>query len=65
MEDLNLDGMTIHKAKGLEADNVFVLNEAKVTKDFRNSPEQQTQEYNLSYISITRAKNTLYLVKED
>ena len=56
---------SIHKAKGLEADNVFVLNEAKVTKDFRNSPEQQTQEYNLSYISITRAKNTLYLVKED
>ena len=55
---------SIHKAKGLEAENVFVLNEAKVCTDFRNSIEQQEQEKNLSYISITRAKNTLYLVKE-
>ena len=56
---------SVHKAKGLEAENVFVLNEAKVVKDFRNSPEQQKQEENLSYISITRAKQNLYLVKED
>lgn len=55
---------SVHKAKGLEAENVFVLNEAKVCADFRNSIEQQEQEKNLSYISITRAKNTLYLVKE-
>lgn len=55
---------SVHKAKGLEAENVFVLNEAKVCTDFRNSIEQQEQEKNLSYISITRAKNTLYLVKE-
>lgn len=55
---------TVHKAKGLEADNVFVLNEGKVVKDFRNSLEQQFQEKNLSYISITRSKHNLYLVKE-
>ena len=55
---------SVHKAKGLEAENVFVLNEAKVCTDFRNSIEQQEQEKNLSYISITRAKDTLYLVKE-
>ena len=55
---------SVHKAKGLEAENVFVLNEAKINYDFRNSKEQNIQEKNLSYISITRAKNGLYLVKE-
>jgi superfamily I DNA/RNA helicase len=55
---------SVHKAKGLEAPNVFVLNEAKVCKDPRNSWEQNEQEKNLSYISITRAMNNLYLVRE-
>lgn len=55
---------SIHKAKGLEATNVFVLNEAKINYDFRNSKEQNIQEKNLSYIATTRAKKGLYLVKE-
>ena len=55
---------SVHKAKGLEAENVFVLNEGKITYDFRQSKEQNVQEKNLSYISMTRAKNGLYLVKE-
>lgn len=55
---------SVHKAKGLEARQVFVLNEAKVCRDFRNSPEQQQQEINLAYISVTRATETLYLVRE-
>ena len=55
---------SVHKAKGLEAPNVFVLNEGKICKDVRNSVEQNEQERNLSYISFTRAKNKLYLVKE-
>lgn len=55
---------SIHKAKGLEATNVFVLNEAKINYDFRNSKEQNVQEKNLSYIATTRAKEVLYLVKE-
>lgn len=55
---------SVHKAKGLEADNVFVLNEGKICRDVRNSPEMQQQEKNLSYISLTRAKNKMYLVKE-
>lgn len=55
---------SVHKAKGLEAPNVFVLNEAKACKDPRNSWEQNEQEKNLSYISITRAMDKLYLVKE-
>ena len=55
---------SIHKAKGLEATNVFVLNEAKINYDFRNSKEQNIQEKNLSSIATTRAKQGLYLVKE-
>lgn len=55
---------SIHKAKGLEATNVFVLNEAKINYDFKNSKEQNIQEKNLSYIATTRAKEGLYLVKE-
>lgn len=55
---------SVHKAKGLESQNVFVLNEAKVCFDPRNSFDLNQQEKNLSYISLTRAKNTIYLVKE-
>ena len=54
---------SIHKAKGLEADNVFVLNEAKYEYLPFASPEQNQQEKNLSYIATTRARNGLYLVK--
>lgn len=56
---------SVHKAKGLEADNVFVLNEGKVCYIPMNSKEQNIQEKNLSYISITRAKENLYLVREE
>lgn len=56
---------SVHKAKGLEAPNVFVLNEAKVCNDFRMSPEQREQEVNLAYISVTRAMENLYLVVEE
>ena len=53
---------SIHKAKGLEAENVFVLNEAKWEYRPYASPEQNQQEKNLSYIAMTRAKIGLYLV---
>ena len=53
---------SIHKAKGLEAENVFVLNEARWEYRPYASSEQNQQEKNLSYIAMTRAKNGLYLV---
>lgn len=64
-DDESVRVTSVHKAKGLEADNVFVLNEAKVCFNPMNSKEQNIQERNLSYISITRAKENLYLVRED
>lgn len=56
---------SVHKAKGLEANQTFVLNEAKICADSRKTWEQNKQEENLSYISVTRAKQNLYLVRED
>ena len=54
---------SIHQAKGLEADNVFVLNEAKEFFEFARTSEQRQQEKNLSYVALTRAKKNLYLVR--
>lgn len=55
---------SIHKAKGLEADNVFVLNRGNWTERYGQTKEQLQQEKNLSYIAWTRAKDKLYLVGE-
>lgn len=49
---------TVHKAKGRERDNVFVL---KYTlKDGQNQEEN-----NIAYVAYTRAKKNLYLVSKD
>jgi superfamily I DNA/RNA helicase len=48
---------SVHKSKGLEADRVFVL------KDTLKAHSQE--ELNITYVAITRAKNTLvYVTKE-
>ena len=54
---------SIHQAKGLEANNVFILNEAREFFEFARTSEQRQQEKNLSYVALTRAKENLYLVK--
>jgi len=46
---------TVHKAKGLERDRVFLL-----TSTFR--PSRSTEEANIWYVAVTRAKQELYLV---
>lgn len=50
---------TIHKSKGLEADNVFIL-------PYKSKPEKsdkaKQEERNLLYVQITRAKQKLYWV---
>lgn len=47
---------TIHKAKGLEADHVYLLRPDLCPSPFATTPEQRQQELNLLYVAITRAK---------
>jgi DNA helicase-2/ATP-dependent DNA helicase PcrA len=56
---------TIHKAKGLESDNIFALRADLVPSKYALQPWQQVQERNLQYVMITRAKSKLvYLTDE-
>jgi len=48
--------MTIHKAKGLESDNVYFYQPHLVKKD------ENEQEKNLYYIALTRSKNKLFFI---
>jgi len=52
---------TIHKAKGLEADRVFLLDVDRVQLPARTE-WQAKQEANLHYVALTRSKEALYLV---
>jgi len=54
---------TIHRAKGDQADRVFLLGSDSlpfIKKAKQNWQKQQ--EYNLQYVALTRAKQALYLV---
>lgn len=51
---------SIHRAKGLEADRVVIVAPEKLTLVRRdNKPWQVTQELNLAYIAVTRARQEL------
>lgn len=54
---------SIHQAKGKEWDRVFILNNAKVFRELAKTADQAQQESNLSYVALTRSKDTLFLVK--
>ncbi len=55
---------TIHKAKGLESDNVFLLNRSLIPSKYAETEDQLVQEQNLLYIAITRAKKSFIYCKE-
>ncbi len=48
---------TVHKAKGLEADNVYILATERMPHPFGNKEEN-----NICYVAITRAKKNLFFV---
>ena len=57
--------MTIHSAKGLEFENVFLIGMEESVFSHRNSfesREELEEERRLCYVAITRAKKHLYLV---
>ena len=54
---------TIHRAKGLEADRVFILDSWLLPSKYAKKPWQRVQENNLIYVAITRAKKSLFYVE--
>lgn len=54
---------TIHRAKGLESDRVFVLRPDLLPHPMAKQEWEQDQETNLKYVAITRAMKTLVWVK--
>ena len=55
---------TIHKAKGLEADNVYIVCKHLMPSNRAKKDWEIRQEYNLMYVAYTRAKNILGFVDE-
>lgn len=53
---------TVHKAKGKEAERVFIINFHEMPCRWAKSDWQQQQEINLIYVAVTRAKSHLGLV---
>lgn len=71
IEDLFSDGRssvvlsTIHRAKGLEENRVFILEPEKLPLKWANQKDWQfTQEKNLEYVALTRAKDVLYFIAD-
>ncbi|WP_430967363.1 UvrD-helicase domain-containing protein [Spongiimicrobium sp. 2-473A-2-J] len=57
---------TIHTAKGLEANRVFILDFEKLPLKRPEQKEwEKIQENNLKYVAITRAKEELFLVSSE
>jgi superfamily I DNA/RNA helicase len=55
---------TIHKAKGLEAENVYILCHSTMPSKLAVHNWEKLQEQNLMYVAYTRAKNLLGFVSE-
>lgn len=55
---------TIHKAKGLEADNVYILCNSTMPSKLATKKWEIEQERNLMYVAYTRPKNKLCFVSE-
>jgi superfamily I DNA/RNA helicase len=53
---------TVHKAKGLEFDRVFIIRPDLMPHPMAKLGWQIEQEYNILYVAVTRAKHELYFV---
>ncbi len=53
---------TMHGSKGMEFDNVFIMNAVEGNIPHERSPKGDEGERRLFYVGVTRAKNDLYIV---
>lgn len=53
--------MTMHKSKGLESDNVYIIRLDLLPSRYAQTEEQLLQEKNLKYVAFTRAKKKLVI----
>jgi hypothetical protein len=57
---------TIHRAKGLEYPNVFILDRSRtLPSKYALTREAKEQEKNLWYVAVTRAKENLYYINSN
>jgi len=54
---------TVHKAKGLEAERVFILEPQLMPFPKASKPWEREQERNIEYVAKTRSKSELYFVR--
>ena len=55
---------TVHKAKGLESENVHIICRSVMPQKYAKTKSEIQQELNLLYVAITRAKRKLCYVSE-
>lgn len=56
---------TVHKAKGLEANNVYIARKDLFKSQSKNTAWEREQEENLEYVAYTRAKRVLGFLNVD
>jgi superfamily I DNA/RNA helicase len=54
---------TVHKAKGTEAERVFILEPDLMPHPMAKKPWEQQQERNVRYVALTRSKRELFFVR--
>ena len=63
-ENGGIELSTIHRAKGLEADNVFIICPSLIPSQLAESQWEIEEEKHLQYVMCTRPKNSLNFVSE-
>lgn len=56
---------TIHKSKGLENHDIFLLDKHLIPSKYAKTPDQLKQEKNLLYVAITRSQENLIYIKSN
>lgn len=57
---------TVHRAKGLENERVFIVKPDKLPLKWKGQTEEQLiQELNLKFVALTRAKKALFFVEDE